>query len=127
MKRRPATIALTTLAALAFLMAGAVAQDKFQKLTGTQIRAKLTGMKITDQVHWFDIYQPNGTIASIEMGNKHAGTWRVQNDLLCTDHGKDAESVCQEVWLSGAKVEMRRPGSTLPLLEGVLEKPSGHR
>ena len=125
MKKPSRALAFTALAVLAQLTAQAAAEDKFQKLTGTQIRAKLAGMKITDQVHWFDIYQPNGTIASIEMGNKRTGTWRVQNDLLCTDHGKDAESVCQEVWLSGTKIEMRRPGSTLPLLEGVLEKPSG--
>jgi hypothetical protein len=32
------------------------AAENFQKLTGTQIRAKFTGMEMTDNVHFADVF-----------------------------------------------------------------------
>jgi hypothetical protein len=32
------------------------AAEKFQKLSGSQIRAKFVGMEMTDNVHWADVY-----------------------------------------------------------------------
>ena len=40
----------------------AVVAEKFQKLTGSQIRAKFAGMEVTDEVHWRDIYERDGTL-----------------------------------------------------------------
>src|SRR5262245_36523220 len=96
------------------------AAEKFQKLSGPQIRAKLAGMEITDEAHWADVFAPNGTPTSYSMGRKHTGKWRVQKDAVCIDRGSD-EGGCYQVWLSGNKVELRREGSNLPL-EGVLQK-----
>src|SRR5262249_2952597 len=39
-----------------------ITQEKFQKLTAGQNRAKLAGMELTDNVHWRDLLQRNGTV-----------------------------------------------------------------
>ena len=109
-------------AALALAGWGAEAAEKFQKLSGTQIRARLSGMEMTDTVHWRDIYERNGTLVSYGRGRKTVGTWRVQKDELCVERGKE-DSNCYQVWIAGKKVELRREGSSLPF-EGVLEKPT---
>ena len=100
----------------------AVAAEKLQKLSGTQIQAKFAGMEVTDDVHWADVYERGGTLRSFSMGRKSVGKWRVQKDELCIDRGKD-DGGCFEVWLAGKNVELRRQGSTLPL-QGVLQPPS---
>ena len=110
-------VALFTLA----LSSRAESAEKFQKLTGAQVLAKIAGMEITDEVHWGDIFERNGTLTSYSMGQKSFGKWRVLKDQLCIDRGKE-DGGCYQVWLSGKKVELRREGSTLPL-EGVLQKP----
>jgi hypothetical protein len=99
--------------------------EKFQRLTGAQIQARVAGMEITDETHWADVFAANSTLTSYSMGRKSNGKWRVQKDELCIDRGKD-EVGCYQVWLAGKKVELRREGSTLPL-EGVLQKQSARR
>jgi hypothetical protein len=114
--------ALACLAA-ATLAASATAEEKFQKLTGGQIRGKLGGMELTDNVHWRDLYQRNGTVMSTSMGRKRTGKWLVENDQLCIEFEKEPISTCYDVWLSGKQVELRREG-LLPL-QGTLEPSSG--
>jgi hypothetical protein len=109
---------------LAF-QASVEAAEKFQKLSGPQIRAKLAGMEITDEAHWADVFAANGTLTTYSMGRKSSGKWRVQQDELCIDRGND-DGGCYQVWVSGKKVELRREGSSLPL-EGVLQKQSVRR
>jgi hypothetical protein len=100
----------------------AVAVDKFQKLSGSQIRAKFVGMEMTDGTHWTDVFLTSGVLTTYAMGRKTSGKWDVQKDELCVDRGKD-DAGCYQVWLSGSKVELRREGSTLPT-EGVLQRPA---
>jgi hypothetical protein len=102
------------------------AEEKFQKLTGAQIQARLAGMELTDEVHWDDLYQPNGVLVTNEMGHKTMGKWRIQKDQLCLDRGREMGSGCYEVWLAGKSVQLRNNESSLPL-EGVLEKPKDRR
>ena len=102
------------------------AAEKFQKLNGAQVHAKLAGMEVTDDVHWRDVFERNGVLTSFSMGRKSVGKWKVENDRLCLDRGKDPGSGCYEVWLSGTNVELRTTGSGLPL-EGRLQRPSGVR
>lgn len=105
-----------------FLFASpAIAEGKFQKLTGSQIRATVSGMEITDDVHWRDFFEANGTVTSQSMGRKRTGKWRIQKDGLCLELG--SEGGCYEVWLSGKNVQLRPLGSGLPL-EGVLQRPT---
>ena len=108
---------------VATLGPSAAAEEKFHKLTGGQIRTKLAGMELTDNVHWRDFYQRNGTVMSTSMGRKRTGKWLVEDDQLCIEFEKEPIPDCYDVWLSGKQVELRREG-LLPL-QGILEPSSG--
>src|SRR5262249_39714246 len=105
--------------AVAILASTATAAEKFKKLTGGQIRAHLVGMELTDNVHWRDLYQRNGTVMSISMGRKQTGKWRIEKDQFCIEFEKEPIPKCYDVWLSGNAIELRGEG-LLPL-QGVLE------
>ncbi len=122
MRTLATSVALATLAMNVFTSVDAAAEERFQKLSGSQIRARLVGMEITDEVHWADVFAANGTLTSYSMGHKTTGKWSIQKDELCIDRGKD-DGGCYQVWFSGRKVELRREGSNLPL-EGVLQRKS---
>jgi len=121
-KRRLRVTALACLA-VAALGAGATAEEKFQKLTGGQIRGKLGGMELTDNVHWRDLYQRNGTVMSTSMGRKRTGKWLIENNRLCIEFEKEPIPTCYDVWLAGKQVDLRREG--LLTLQGILEPSSG--
>ena len=123
MKERLCIIGLACLA-VATLGPSAAAEEKFQRLKGGQIRAKLAGMELTDNVHWRDLYQRNGTVMSTSMGRKRTGKWRVEKDQLCIEFEKEPIPKCYDVWISGKEVELRSEG-LLPL-QGTLELSSGH-
>ncbi len=105
---------------------GAAAEEKFQKLTGAQIQARFAGMELTDQSHWGEVFERNGTLGIYSMGHKSVGKWRVQKDQLCVESGKEPGGGCYEVWLSGKNVELRNQTSSVPL-GGVLQKPTDSR
>jgi hypothetical protein len=106
------------------LVSSAAAEEKLQKLSGAQIRGKITGMELTDEVHWRELYQRGGTVTSNSMGRKRTGKWRVENNQLCIEFEKEPPGKCYEVWTAGKKVELRREG--LFPLQGVIESP-GHK
>jgi hypothetical protein len=116
---------IATLTSSSAVVTPVEAAQKFQKLTGAQVHAKISGMEITDEVHWGDVFERNGTVTTYSMGHKSVGKWRVDKDQLCIDRGK-YDGGCHQVWLSGKQIELRREGSTLPL-EGVLQKPKERR
>ena len=122
MKTRMGLAALAMLAGAAF-GANAAPTEKLQKLSGAQIRAKIAGMELSDQVHWRDFYERSGTVTSSSMGRKRTGKWRVEKDQLCVEFDKEPPAKCYDMWLSGKNVELRREG-ILPL-QGVLEPPTG--
>lgn len=121
-KRQFRTTQLALLA-IAILGSNAAAEEKFQKLSAGQIRTKLAGMELTDNVHWRDLYQRNGTVMSTSMGRKRTGKWRVERDELCIEFENEPIPKCYDVWISGKQVELRREG-LLPL-QGSLEPSSG--
>ena len=104
----------------------AAAEQKFQKLTGAQIQAKFPGMELTDEAHWGEVFEQNGTLTITSMGHKSTGKWRIQKDQLCLDTGNEPGGGCYEVWLSGKNVELRNQTSSVPL-EVVLQKPNQGR
>ena len=124
MKSRLGT-AVTAATVVAALASGAAAEEKLQKLSAGQIRAKIAGMELTDQVHWRELYGRGGTVTSDSMGRKRTGKWRVEKDQLCIEFDKDPPAKCYEVWMSGKTVELRREG--LMPLQGVIEQPSGRK
>jgi len=83
--KRELRIGGLALLVVAALGSTAVTEEKFQKLTGGYIRARFGGMELTDNVHWRDLYQRNGTVMSTSMGRKRAGRWRVEQDQLCIE------------------------------------------
>lgn len=95
------------------------AADTFRKLKDAEIRAKLSGMEITDEVHWAELYHRDGTFTVWSMARKTTGKWIVKGGELCLDNGRETAE-CKEVWLSGSKIEFRRPGGVV--FEGVLKK-----
>src|SRR5215470_1406753 len=120
MNRRQA-LALAALACAVAIDDGA-AEESFKRLSGAQIRARFTGMQLTDGAHWGESYQAGGRLVTEEdRQQKATGTWQVKNDRLCTDFGKDMGSRCYEVWMSGRKVELRAPGSPEASVAGMLE------
>ncbi|MGC2717483.1 MAG: hypothetical protein WA366_29340 [Pseudolabrys sp.] len=124
MKSRLGT-AVTAATVVAALASGAAAEEKLQKLSAGQIRAKMAGMELTDGVHWRELYGRGGTVTSDSMGRKRTGKWRVEKDQLCVEFDKDPPAKCYEVWMSGKTVELRREG--LMPLQGVIEQPSGRK
>jgi hypothetical protein len=120
-KRQLAAATTALLGVLAF-QPPAAAEQKFQKLTGAQIQAKFPGMELTDEAHWGEIFERNGTLAITSMGHKSAGKWRIQKDQLCLDTGDEPGGGCYEVCLSGRTVVLRNQTSSTPL-EAVLQKP----
>jgi hypothetical protein len=97
------------------------AEERFLKLTPSQIKARLAGIEITDGVHWAEQYMRDGTFLAFHMGTPSKGKWYVRDGELCLDDGKNGPE-CKEVWLSSSKVEFRVPGSGLPPFEGVLQR-----
>jgi len=115
----------TSLLIVAAFASAAAAEEKLQKLSGAQIRAKIAGMELTDEVHWREFYDRSGRVTSSSMGRKRTGKWRVEKDQLCVEYDKDPPAKCYDVWMSGKKFELRGEG-LLPLA-GVVEPPSGRK
>jgi hypothetical protein len=108
---------------LSFLHSVDAAED-FKKLNSAQIRRSFAAMEFTDQVHWAERYGADGTLTTREMGKTRVGTWRVEDDQLCVDLGKEGGRGCYEVWISGNKVELRTPGSSAYPAQGILQRPT---
>ena len=100
------------------------AADAFHALKGSEIRAKVAGMELTDGVHWSYVFGRDGRTASFSLGKAGAGTWRIQKDELCLTGGPGVPG-CYQVWMSGQSVQLRREG-TIPE-EGNLQKPEKRR
>ena len=122
MTKKQLAAATTALLGVFAFQPTAAAEQKFQKLTGAQIQAKFAGMELTDEAHWGEVLERNGTLTITSMGHKSVGKWRIQKDQLCLDTGKEPGGGCYEVWLSGRNVELRNQASSTPL-EAVLQKP----
>jgi hypothetical protein len=107
---------------LIFAFGPALAADHFYKLSGAQIAATLGGMQFTDEVHWRDVYEKDGTLRSYAMGRARVGTWRIRGNEMCIDFGNDGDTKCFEVWLQGNKVVMQRDAEDNTPNEGFLEE-----
>jgi hypothetical protein len=121
MKKLLKIIAAATMASIS-VEVSAVAADNFQKLSGAQIRARVDGMQLTDEVHWRYVYDRDGRLRSYSMGTKKIGKWAIEKDELCL-YLKEPDDGCFEVSLSGKRIEMKPSGLGLSL-EGVLQTPA---
>src|SRR5215467_1669993 len=91
-----------------------------------KFKQNFSGMELTDEAHWGEVFERNGTLTITSMGHKSTGKWRIQKDQLCLDTGSEPGGGCYEVWLSGRNVELRNQTSSVPL-EVVLQKPNQGR
>lgn len=96
----------------------ATAGEAFQHLTAPEIRARLVGREVTDEVHWAYRFEPGGRLHIVSLGRAHDGRWRLEGDALCLE-----ADPCVQVWVTGNRVEFRRGDGTLPD-EGVLQVPA---
>jgi len=124
-KKEVTAAIIATLGAFAFA-SNVAAEQKLQKLTAAQIQAKFPGMELTDEAHWGEVFERNGTLTITSMGHKSSGKWRIQKDQLCLETGSEPGGGCYEVWLAGRNVELRNRASSTPL-EAVLQKPPQDR
>jgi hypothetical protein len=104
---------------------GAFSEEKFQRLSSAQIRAKFSGMELTDEVHWYDFYDRSGAVLSSSMGRKRTGKWWVENNQLCTDLDDESSVRCYDVLVSGNNVQLR--GESVLPLDAVLRTPVNRR
>ena len=121
MKKSLKMIAAAIVASIS-LWVSAVAGENSQKLSGSQIRAKFSGMQLTDEVHWRYVYDRDGSLRSYSMGTKKVGKWAIEKDELCL-YLQERDDGCYEVSLSGKRIEMKPSGLGLTL-EGVLQTPA---
>jgi hypothetical protein len=121
MKKLLKVIAAATMVSVS-VEVSALAAENVKKLSGSDIRAKFTGMQLTDEVHWRYVYDRDGRLRSYSMGTKKVGKWAVEKDELCL-YLKEPDDGCYEVSLSGERIEMKPCGVGLTL-EGVLQTPA---
>jgi len=114
-----AFVSVALLAALLVPTPCEAAGQAARKLSGAQIRAKFTGMQFTDEVHWRDVYERDGTLRSYSMGRKLRGRWAVEADDLCLDL-PEPDGGCYEVATSARGIVLTPRGPGLQL-EGVLQ------
>jgi hypothetical protein len=99
MNKRVSILVAATLGSIS-VEAPTIAAENSRKLSGSQIRAKFAGMQLTDEVHFRDVYDRDGTLRSYSMGTKKVGKWQIQKDELCL-YFKEPDDGCYEVSLSG--------------------------
>jgi hypothetical protein len=111
------------LVALISIAGATAAEQKFRKLSGAQIRAAFSGKELSDEVHWYELFEKSGTLLSSSMGRKRTGKWWVEKDQLCIDDSEDLVK-CYEVRLSRNRVQLR--GEYLFPLDALLRSPTDH-
>ena len=121
MKKLLKIIVAATVASI-LVEVSAVAAENFKTLSGDDIRAKFTGMQLTDGVHWRYVYDRNGTLRSYSMGTKKIGKWAIEKDELCL-YLKEPDDGCYEVSRPGERIEMK-PSGLGATIEGVLQTPA---
>src|SRR5919205_991085 len=64
------TMALWSIAAGLLMPATTQAGSSFRQLTGSEIKARFTGMEFTDEVHWGLIFASGGRLTSVQTGGR---------------------------------------------------------
>jgi hypothetical protein len=83
------------------------AEENFEMLKAKQIRARVAGKDISDDVHWSEYYRKDGVLISVDMGTQRTGIWKIQGDKLCKSKEKTKPLTCYEVWMSGDSISLR--------------------
>ena len=100
------------LAVSALLITGAAARsgaaaEAYRKMSEAEIKAKVTGMEITDQAHFSEQYMRDGTVRIVTLGRRIVAKWTVKGGQLCIEAPSADDSRCAEVWVVAPKVQLR--------------------
>lgn len=90
-------------------------------LSGSQIKAKFTGMQLTDEVHYRYVFERDGTLRSYAMGSKKIGQWSIEKNELCL-WLEDKDDGCYSVMPRGERFELV-PSGLGPAFDGIVEPP----
>jgi hypothetical protein len=120
-KNRAGRAALLAGAVVAVLATAvhASADEPFRLLSAKEIRPKVIARDLTDGVHWSWYYRPDGTLISVEMGKQRSGSWKIEENKLCSTNGRKRQMECYEVWASGKNISLRY-FADMPAIEAVL-------
>lgn len=114
-----------TSAALVLLLPTMAAQaQEFRQLKGPEITSLLGGAEFTDESDWSFVFERGGRFKSVRLGKAGTGTWKVENDELCTTNGPGMIP-CHQVWVAGPRVQLRRADDVGYPEEGLLKRASG--
>ena len=105
--------------AVLFPVRHAGAEEQFRMLNAKEIRPRLIGHDLTDGVHWTWFYRNDGVLISVEMGKRREGSWKIEDNKLCSTNGRNRQLECYEVWASGQKISLRY-FADMPAIEGVV-------
>ena len=94
------------------------AGEGFRKLSANEIRRPFVGREFTDEVHFSDHYQGDGTIDSTSMSHKLKKKWRIQKDQLCIT--STFGEFCSDVWKKGKSVKLLLDRSDI-MLDGIVQ------
>ena len=120
MKTRVGLAALLIVVVVAIASAvSASADEPFRLLSAKEIRLKVTGRDLTDGVQWSWYYRADGTLVSVEMGKQRSGSWKIEDNKLCSPSGKNRQMECYEVWASGKNISLRH-FADMPAIAGVV-------
>lgn len=109
---KTAQLVVTALAISSFLPTVA-AQEEFRRVSGDEIRSRIIGMDITDDVHWWTYFREDGALVAIELGRERVGHWTIEADRLCMAEESAADAECFRVWIREDEVILRlSDGST---------------
>jgi hypothetical protein len=115
-------------AALAFWLlftAAALAGEPFRQIDAKEIVLRFEGQEFTDEVHWAQVFEKQGSLSSVSMGRRGTGIWRVEDDRLCL-LSEDFPERCYDVWMSGNQAQLREAGIEF-YEKGTLRWPRQHQ
>ena len=108
------------------LVSNVYAEEKFRRLKAAEIKALIVGKTITDDYHWADIFNADGTVGGHQLGEAQTGSWKLtKSGQICavrvTSHKpKNLEPDCVDIWLRGDEIQYRQ--GSIVLSEGILKK-----
>lgn len=116
------TVVVAAILGSTSLQVSTIAAENSRMLSTSQIRERFSGMQLTDEVHFRDVYDRDGTLRSYSMGTKRVGKWVIEKDELCV-YFKEPDDGCYEVWLSAGRIEMK-PSGLGSSIDGILQTPT---
>jgi len=83
--------------------------DDFKQLSDLQIKRLVEGKLVTDDVHYTDYFNTDGSYEGVFMNKRIGGHWKIGNGQLCVVRAREPPD-CDEIWRSGAKLQRRKAG-----------------